>query len=85
MVKPMTLSEAQRILKPPLIFGNDEQIKAVRFMEQVEAALEAYEKCDENHKEYRIYQPSKFQYSCPCIDSFDIEVRRGAYVFWKNK
>jgi hypothetical protein len=42
----MTLTEARKILKPPLIFGNDAQIKAARFIEQVEECKEAILACD---------------------------------------
>lgn len=43
----MTLAEAKRILKPPLKFGDPVQIKAVRFLESVDAACEAIKVCEE--------------------------------------
>lgn len=43
----MTVAEAKKALEPPLIFGNAEQIKAVRFLEQVEACRAAIKACDD--------------------------------------
>jgi superfamily I DNA and/or RNA helicase len=36
----VTLKEARKILKSPLIFGDPQQIKAVRFIEAVDEAVE---------------------------------------------
>ena len=85
MPDTITLAEARRLLKPPLKFGDDAQIRAVRFMEQVDAALEAYTKCDEKHEDYHEGLQSEFDHRCECIQKFNIEVRRAAYVYWKKK
>ena len=41
----MTSREGKNILKPPLIFGNDAQIRAVRFLEEVEEAKTSIHSC----------------------------------------
>lgn len=47
----MTLSEARKILKQPLVFGNAEQIKAIAFLENVENCKEQIAAC-KNFKEH---------------------------------
>jgi hypothetical protein len=49
----VTVAEAKKALEPPLVFGNAEQIKAVRFLEEVEACCAAIRACDdfEQHKD----------------------------------
>lgn len=72
----MTLAKARAILKPPLVFGNAEQIKAVRFMEQVEECKERILAC-ENVDEHIV---CKWIYArnCDCNYKFDDEIVKGA-------
>lgn len=39
MVWPMLIAEAREALKRPLVFGDDQQIRAIRFLDAVAAAV----------------------------------------------
>lgn len=59
MVWPMLIAEAREVLKRPLVFGDDQQIRAIRFLDAVAAAVEAiYESpdCGECNGQGRIYE-----------------------------
>ena len=47
----MTVDSALRKLTPPLIFGNEAQIKAANFLSQVEEAIEAIRACQHEPRE----------------------------------
>lgn len=47
----MTLTEANKILSGKLTFGDPDQIKAVRFIEQVNEAVKLFRACDRHDKE----------------------------------
>jgi hypothetical protein len=86
MANTMTLAEARKLLTPPLIFGKDAQIKAVRFMEQVDEALETYEKCEEEHESYSPHDPeSRFDIGCDCLDPFRKETKDAAKQIWRER
>lgn len=45
----MTVREARTIIARPLVFGNGTQIKAIRFLEELEEARAALKRCLEIH------------------------------------
>lgn len=50
----MTLAEAKRILKPPLKFGDDAQIRALKFMDEVETCKEQFLACENFADHFRL-------------------------------
>lgn len=42
----MTVAEAKKALEPPLVFGNEAQIKALAFLEKVEEAKARIAECE---------------------------------------
>lgn len=81
-----TLLQARKILERKLTFGDDEQIRAVRFIEQAEGAMEAYGKCnidhrrsDDNGRGDRI-----FRLTCDCLEDYEPEIRNAARYLWNE-
>lgn len=48
----MTVAEATKILAGPLTLGNEQQLRADKFLVQVEEAREARRLCRRNHGRY---------------------------------
>ena len=76
----MTLAEAKKILSGKLTFGDPDQIKAVRFIGNVEEAKEAYQKCL-NHASSK----KEFWDFCYCVDKFSDEVKNAARLSLRGK
>jgi hypothetical protein len=70
----VTLGEAKKTLDGKLEFGNEAQIKAVRFMEKVEACCEAIQNCDD----YQEHLWSRFIERCDCMMNFEDDVSDAA-------
>lgn len=68
---PMNLSEANKILGGKLVFGDEKQIEAIKFLRQVADAIEAYKNCRYGH--------DKNSWGvCSCVADFDEEVNEAA-------
>ena len=80
----MTLAKAYKALEPPLIFGCDAQICAVRFIEAVEGALALYHACGERHTDY-FPKEAAFDARCDCVADVDKETLDGAEALWKKQ
>lgn len=73
----MDLREARRILTPPLVFGDDRQIRAHEFLVKVEEAKEKIRACA--HDDHRFSRADKWNVArCSCIVEFSDEVRIAA-------
>lgn len=79
-----TIAAARKALRGKLIFGNDTQIRAVRFLERAEEALEKYTNCKERHLDYAKYESSKFDSYCDCMNGFSVPEIEAARHLWKN-
>lgn len=73
----MTLAETRAALKPPLIFGNEEQIRAVRFIEKCEEAYETYQRCEHRDEHLAIRKGGD---TCICIWNYPDDVVRETIV-----
>jgi len=72
----MKLTEARRILRPPLKFGDAKQIEAHELIVQAEEAKEKIRACRRGHVHAHA---SKWEIAaCECIAGFPDEVRVGA-------
>jgi hypothetical protein len=77
----MTIEEANYILRPPLVFGDERQIEARRFLEAVEAAKDEIRACKHGHeKRTKVNRESGFEtlarvvWTCDCCwDGNDAE------------
>jgi hypothetical protein len=61
--QPLTEKRAREILRPPLIFGDPEQICAKKFLEDLEDAADAWLNCSHGSG-----------YECGCLIGFETEV-----------
>jgi hypothetical protein len=82
------LIEAQKILSGKLVFGNENQIQAVRFMETVSQCSEAIVNCNEGHKWVR-YRDAEECYrdagECDCTRGFKEEVIAAAVQYLQGE
>lgn len=88
----MTLSEARQALRPPLVFGDEGQIRAVRLMERADECLESYKACAARHEEFAPWyarrgesNPAAFQSLCDCVQRFESDVREAAASLWEGR
>lgn len=82
----MTLSKTRKLLQPPLIFGNEAQIEALKFLEKIEVRAEEIRKCEhfKSHIEKRYEDPQELAFElvdiCGCggeeSDKFLAEVMK---------
>jgi hypothetical protein len=63
----MTLKQANLILRQPLQFGNAMQIRAARFLEKVEEAMNLVKKCDQCQGNGYSTYCSDYPEVCSCI------------------
>jgi len=73
----MKLLEARSILSPPLVFGDDRQIRAHEFLVAVEDALEHVRACPRDHRVHK-GQINRRICVCDCVDGFDVDVALAA-------
>ena len=73
----MTIAEAKKILSGKLVFGDPQQIKAVRFIENVDAAEGAIKNCPNIEKHLR-KGFFNLEY-CDCADRISEDVLRSAF------
>jgi hypothetical protein len=81
----MTLGDARRTLRGRLWFGDEAQIRARKFIEQVELAKDAIEECEEDHAEAQTVEPTIWKnvwyeeiVKCKCVAKIDEQVRAEA-------
>ncbi len=55
----MTYKEAMKILQPPLIFGDEKQINAVKFIGDLELVFDAIRSCQHRGAHLRSYERFK--------------------------
>jgi hypothetical protein len=90
----MTITEATRILRPPLKFGDPLQVNARKFLEKIEEAKESARNCKRDHAEKVRYD--KFPEDeiknitlCACLDGYDHEIAyetaRALVNEWKRR
>lgn len=79
------VTEARKTLRPPLIFGNEEQIRARKLIERVELAKDAIRDCDYGHfyaisdnETDKVRAMELSLAMCDCVSGFDPEIRTGA-------
>jgi hypothetical protein len=75
------LIEAQKILSGKLVFGNENQIQAVRFMETVSQCSEAIVNCNKGHKWVRYRDAGE----CDCTRGFEEEVIAAAVQYLQGE
>lgn len=67
-----TVIEAKKLLVPPLVFGNEDQIKAVNFVEQVESAIQSIRNCKWGHDGVCEECDGSGYYECPHCGTDDV-------------
>lgn len=79
----MTIKEARAALKPPLIFGNEAQIKALKFLEGVEACALRIASCSNVASHLATARRSNDDIEaeflmCTCVDELKTDVQVAA-------
>ncbi len=79
----MTITEALTALSGPLVFGNERQIRARRFLEQVEFAKDAARACKQEHETRADVHTHQQQVTrnvrdCLCLANYADDVRAAA-------
>jgi len=79
----MNVREAYSVLKGPLVFGDENQIRAVRWVEKYLECRQKIAECEHDHQsdcpQYRAWaECTEDILGCRCVSGFDEEVQKEA-------